>query len=104
MAGTPAAEAHLDHEAARSFPRFAEAAGAVGLSDLLEAAATWASVVRGQEAVSRGELLQLATEALAEPPRREDALRVFGTLLRQGPARARGRGPLPVGQGHALHA
>lgn len=68
-----------------SFAAFAAQAGATGsLPDLLEAAASWLQVVRGEEEVSRLQLLSLVAEVLPEPPNREDALRVFGALLRQG--------------------
>jgi hypothetical protein len=68
-----------------SFAAFAAQAGATGsLPDLLEAAASWLQVVRGEEEMSRLQLLALVAEVLPEPPEREDALRVFGALLRQG--------------------
>ncbi len=68
-----------------SFAAFAAQAGATGsLPDLLEAAASWLQVVRREDEVSRSQLLALVAEVLPEPPEREDALRVFGALLRQG--------------------
>ncbi len=68
-----------------SFAAFAARAGATAsLPDLIEAAASWLHVVRGEAEASRSQLLRLAAEVLPEPPNREDALRIFGALLRQG--------------------
>lgn len=67
-----------------SFAEFAARAGAESLPDLLEAAAAWMAVARGEEEPARVDLLRLAAEVTPVPPSREDALRVFGTLLRQG--------------------
>lgn len=70
---------------AASFAAFASQAGATAsLPDLLEAAASWLKLSQGEEEVSRSQLLRLAAEVLPEPPNREDALRIFGSLLRQG--------------------
>lgn len=82
----PAAEpAAMPSPAAGSFAAFAaEAGAAASLPDVLEAAAAWLLVARGEERPSRTQLLRLATEVLPEPPSREDALRVLGILLRQG--------------------
>lgn len=67
-----------------SFAEFAARAGAESLPDLLEAAAAWMAVAKGEEEPARVDLLRLASEVAPVPPSREDALRVFGTLLRQG--------------------
>jgi hypothetical protein len=90
--GAEAAGGHRTGADPVPFATFAAQAGAAAtLPDLLEAAAVWTAVARGQEEVSRGQLLRLAAEAMPEAPSREDALRVFGILLRQGRlARAEG--------------
>lgn len=67
-----------------SFAEFAGRAGAESLPDLLEAAAAWMAVAKGEGEPARVDLLRLASEVTPVPPSREDALRVFGTLLRQG--------------------
>jgi hypothetical protein len=66
------------------FAAFAARAGAETLPDLIEAAAAWMAVAKGEEEPTRVDLLRLASEVTPQRPSREDALRVFGTLLRQG--------------------
>jgi len=67
-----------------SFAVFATEMGATSLPDLLEAAAAWLCFVDELESVSRSQLLALAAEVQGEAPDREEGLRTFGTLLRQG--------------------
>ncbi|HVG47443.1 MAG TPA: hypothetical protein VM899_04820 [Rubellimicrobium sp.] len=67
-----------------SFAVFASEMGATSLADLLEAAAAWLCFVDEIESVSRAQLLALAAEASGQVPDREEGLRTFGTLLRQG--------------------
>ena len=68
-----------------SFGDFAERLGAVQLPDMLEAAAVYCAQVLGRPQFSRPMVLgQLATLPEAAEYSREDGLRVFGTLMRQG--------------------
>jgi hypothetical protein len=69
----------------RSFAEFAEALGADGLPDLLEAAVAYAACVEGRPHVTRPQMLRhvgsLRPDAGTD---REDMLRSFGTLMREG--------------------
>jgi pilus assembly protein FimV len=68
-----------------SFQEFADAQGASDLPDLLEAAAAYASYIKGQPTFTRPELMsKVMTLSEEEPHSREDSLRSFGQLLREG--------------------
>ncbi|MEM7642704.1 MAG: hypothetical protein AAF366_09260 [Pseudomonadota bacterium] len=76
---------------AEDFEQFAADLGAVDLPDILEAAAVYSAKVMGNEHFSRPRLLHLAAEAVDDMSR-EDGLRGFGQLLRDGTIRKVSRG------------
>jgi hypothetical protein len=90
VTGTSAATAtatDLDHdmqEDAPGFAEFAEQMGASSLTDMLEAAAAYMADIEGMPQFSRPMLMQKLREAQEDEFSREDGLRSFGQLLRQG--------------------
>lgn len=77
------AEVSIESQAG-SFGAFAEEMGASCLPDLLEAAAAYLSDVEGRPQFSRPMLMGKLKEVEKERFSREDGLRSFGQLLRQG--------------------
>jgi hypothetical protein len=70
---------------ARGFAEFAERLGAHGLSDMLEAAAAYAATVEGRPHFTRPQLMRQVELAAADiDASREDGLRSFGAMLRDG--------------------
>ena len=57
------------------------------LTDYLALAAAYLTLSKDQKLFERADLMQLAGSLCPEPPLREDLLRAFGTLLRQGELR-----------------
>ena len=69
----------------KGFAEFADRLGAQGLSELLEAAAAYATCVEKREHFTRPLLMRrLESGQLGESFSREEGLRSFGTLLREG--------------------
>lgn len=78
-----AAAAGSEDAKGSDFEEFAAELGATDLVDILEAAAAYSQLVQGRDSFSRPKLLHLAMEA-DENFSREEGLRSFGQLLRNG--------------------
>lgn len=78
-------EAPMSASEATSFAEFAEGLGTQGLSDLLEAAAAYTAQIEGRPHFSPPQIMRKLSAIGSEGEfSREDRLRVFGRLLRQG--------------------
>ncbi|WP_211297942.1 hypothetical protein [Marivita geojedonensis] len=74
------------------FAEFAESQGAHTLAELLEAAAAYMSFVEGRDQFSRPQLMTKLHQAEGEASSREERLRSFGQLLREGKIEKKGGG------------
>ncbi|MFD0858261.1 hypothetical protein [Roseovarius aquimarinus] len=84
LAPAPEAASREEVKDAPGFAAFAEQMGASNLTEMLEAAAAYMADVEGMPQFSRPMLMQKLREAQDEEFSREDGLRSFGQLLRQG--------------------
>ncbi len=77
-----------------AFADFADKMGAEGLSDLLECAAAYAAYVEGRPHFSHPQIMRVVRDGIEgqEGLSREESLRTFGQLLRQGKIRKVSRG------------
>lgn len=80
-----------------SFAEFVEKVGARGLEELLEAAAAYTSVVEGADQFTRPQVMQAVKTHLGKGDfQREDSLKAFGKLLREGPFERVSRGQFAI--------
>jgi hypothetical protein len=86
-----------DEDTSEGFTRFIETSGAKGIDELLEATAAYTVFSQGKESFSRPEIMKRV--AMADPAlsmSREDGLRSFGQLLRQGKFQKLERGQFTI--------
>ena len=83
---------------AESFADYAESVGANALPDLLEAAAAYTAFVEKRPSFSRPQIMRAVQEMTEESYSREDGLRSFGQLLRQGKIQKLKRGQFTVAE------
>ena len=95
----------LSAEEATSFAEFAESRDTQGLAELLEAAAAYTSQIEGRPHFSPPQIMRKVS-SLNEGAdfSREDRLRVFGTLLRQGKITKVKRGQYAIAEASRFYA
>ena len=90
-------------DAASGFPDFAERLGVTELPDLLEAAAAYIACVEGRDSFTRPQLMRHIVAAQGDVSR-EDGLRSFGSLLREGTIEKSRRGQFALAPASPLLA
>lgn len=80
-----------------SFAEFAERLGASDLSAMIEAAAAYIACVEGRDSFTRPQLLRYVNET-QDDLQREDSLRSFGALLRDGRIEKSKRGQFAISE------
>ena len=98
------AEADNIFASSRGFADFAEQLGATDLAGMLEAAAAYAICVEKRENFTRPFLMRHVEMGLGPSFTREDGLRGFGTLLREGRIEKVGRGNFVLAEDSAYLA
>nr|WP_143815117.1 hypothetical protein [Brevirhabdus pacifica] len=99
MTGGAERATHEELANAQSFTEFAEELGASELTDLLEAAAAYVSFVEGRPHFTRPHIMGHVAQVQADRGySREDGLRSFGTLLRNGAIRKLKRGQFVIAE------
>ncbi|WP_300439178.1 hypothetical protein [uncultured Mameliella sp.] len=83
----PAPDTTAESGSASGFAAYAQDVGAADLPELLEAAAAYMSYVEGRDQFSRPQLMTTLRQAEVTDSSREDRLRSFGQLLREGKIR-----------------
>ena len=89
-------ENDVEAEYDQGFAEFAKQMGASALPDLLEAAAAYSAFVEGQKEFSRPQLMRRVSGVGGGDHSREQGLRSFGQLLRQGKIQKLKRGQFTV--------
>ncbi len=94
------AESAISPGDAKNFAEFAERLGATSLPELLEAAAAYTATVEGQPHFSRPQILRKVAHVSEDADySREDGLRSFGMLLREGKIQKISRGQFMITEG-----
>lgn len=85
IAADPLADGLADAQSGRPFRDFAESLGATSLRDMIETAAAFLTCALDRPHFTRPQLMRHVAYVIPQTDAlREDALRVFGTLLREG--------------------
>ena len=96
--GEASTRSPLSPHLATSFAEFAQSRAPQGLAELLEAAAAYTAQIEGRPHFSPPQIMRKVTTMGTETFSREDRLRVFGTLLRQGKIAKVSRGQYAITQ------
>lgn len=93
-----------DAAAITAFADFADSVGASSLPAVIEAAAAWMAAAEGRDSFTRPAVMGYVEAVLppASPKAREDGLRAFGTLLRDGVLARQRRGVFAISPASAF--